>query len=465
MGAHAPSISLPLRFILFSLAALTGALALILARPEVLSTYHYNQHVVAVTHLVVLGWILSVVMGAVYQLVPVALETPLYSERLGKFQFLFHLVGVAGMVWMFWRWDLKQVGHFGSIFAFGALLFAYNIFRTLLRVPRWNVVAATVGSTLFWLGITVSAGLLIAAGKCSYESAETMTAENPLRALLVATRNAGQFAWRFDPISAMHAHAHAGVVGIFLMLIVGVSYRLVPMFTLSELQSNRRAWTSIVLLNLGLVGAFVAIATRSPWKPAFMLMLLAGFAVYGIELVAILRARKRRVLDWGLRHFLTGVSFLLVLAGAAAVLSFPGLPITGLLGQLENAYGFLALLGVVSLAIIGMLYKIIPFLVWYSVYSRLIGRAKVPNLADLYSARLQVAGYWSYLLGLLVTTAAILSAHSSAVRAGVSLLALGALCLIANTGKMLFHVLRPQVPPKVAVPAKSPALKQQIVTA
>ena len=55
-------------------------------------------------------------------------------------------------------------------------------------------------------------------------------------------------------------------------------------------------------------------------------------------------------------------------------------------------------MGVVALAIIGMLYKIIPFLVWFGVYSKHIGRAQVPALADMYSPRLQMIGYWSFLV-------------------------------------------------------------------
>lgn len=456
MTANAPSISLPLRFILAGLAALVAAVILIIAKPQVLSTYHYNQYVIAVTHLVVLGWITSLVMGAVYQLVPVALETPLYSERLAKWQFLFHAIGVAGMVWMFWHWNLKQVGHFGSAFAFGAALFAYNIFRTLVRIPRWNVVAAAVGSTLFWLGLTALAGLLIVAGKCSYESTPSMSSDNPLRALLVATQSAGQFAWRFDPISAMHAHAHAGVVGIFIMLIVGVSYRLIPMFTLSEIQSARRAAASVLLLNIGLLGSFITIALRSAWKPLFVLVILAGLLIYGIEIVAILRARKRRVLDWGVRYFVTGLALLGVLCVVAAILTWPGLQLTAFIGQLENVYGFLALLGVVSLAIIGMLYKIIPFLVWYSVYSRKIGLVKVPNLADLYSTKIQMIGFWSYLTGLGGITAAILCSSSVGVRGGAALLAVAVACLLVNTAKMLAHFVRPEVAPAVPEKANRP---------
>ena len=63
-GRRAPSVRLPLAFILVGLLALFVGAGWLLAEPTLLSTYHYNQHVIAVTHLLVLGWICSVVMGA-----------------------------------------------------------------------------------------------------------------------------------------------------------------------------------------------------------------------------------------------------------------------------------------------------------------------------------------------------------------------------------------------------------------
>src|SRR3974390_166344 len=158
-GANAPLVALPLAFILTGVGALcVGAIWLAL-HPELLATYHYNQYVIAVTHLFVLGWILSIVMGAMYQLVPVALETRLHSERLAWWHFAFHVAGFIGMVCMFRVWNMKQVGHFGSGLAFGVGLFVYNIARTLRRVPRWNVTATAVTAALFWIAFTVTAGL------------------------------------------------------------------------------------------------------------------------------------------------------------------------------------------------------------------------------------------------------------------------------------------------------------------
>jgi hypothetical protein len=444
---HAPSVTLPLRFMITGVVALLVGVVLLVVRPAMLATYHYNQYVIAATHLFVLGWICTIVMGAMYQLVPVALETKLYSERLAAWQFAFHLVGFAGMVWMFWAWNMKQVGHFGSLLTVGVGLFVYNVVRTLLRVPRWNVIATAVASALVWLALAVSVGLTIAVGKCSYESASVSASGNPFGSLLQGLKAVATFTGRFDQIAAMHAHAHLGVVGVFIMLIVGISYKLVPMFTLSDIQSRRRALGSVVLLNVGLLGAFVTILLRHPLKFAFALVAAAGLACYGIEMVAILRARKRRSLDWGLKSFLTAISLLAPLSVLALVLSWPRLPLNALTGRLENVYGFLGVAGVISFAIIGMFYKIIPFLVWYGSYSKQIGLRKVPSLADLYSPGLQAAGYWTYVAGLAAATTAILLGNAVAVTWACALLAFSLTTLALNVAKILSHLVRPRIEP------------------
>ncbi|MGN6644276.1 MAG: hypothetical protein ACTHKU_14895, partial [Verrucomicrobiota bacterium] len=291
---------------------------------------------------------------------------------------------------------------------------------------------------------------------CTYESTEGLATVGAVGVLVSALHSLAGFVSHFDAISAMHAHAHLGGVGFFTMLIVGVSYKLIPMFTLSEVQSVRRARASVALLNLGLAGSFFTILLRSPWKFAFALVSVAALLLYGWELIAIVRARKRRALDWGIRYFLTAVALLIPLAVLSLTLSWPGLPLNPFTGQLENLYGFLGLIGVVSFAIVGMLYKIIPFLVWFGIYSKHIGRAKVPSLAEMYSHRLQMVGYWSFLVGLGVISAGILSQSELGVRLGSICFAASVLVLVVNVGKIISHLARPRIVPLVpARPAKA----------
>jgi len=443
----ATSVTLPLSFIVVGICALFVGVGWLIAQPELLTNYHYNPSIVALTHLFVLGWICSVVMGATYQLVPVALETKLYSERLAKWQFAFHLVGFVGMVVMFRTWNMKQVGHFGTVMAVSAGLYVFNIVRTLLQIRKWNVVAVAIACALVWFAIAVLAGLSIAAAKCSYESTGGLATAGGVRSLVGGLRSVGAFMSHFDPIGAMHAHAHLGTVGMFAMLIVGVSYKLVPMFTLSEIQSSRRAIASVALLNVGLVGSVVSILLRSPWKFFCALVVICALAIYGWEIVAIVRARKRAVVDWGVRSFLLAVGTLAPISVLAAVLAWPKLPITAFTTRLETLYGFLGIVGFVTFAIIGMLHKIVPFLVWFHTYSPHVGRAQVPAVADMYSVPLEVVGFWIWLAGLVTASAGILLQKSYTVDWGVVLLATCLALFAINVGKILLHLFRPVLTP------------------
>lgn len=445
--ATAPSVSLPLRFMLTGLAVLFVAIGWIIAKPSILASYHYNQYVIAATHLVVLGFICTVVMGAMYQLVPVALETKLYSERLAKWQFVIHVIGFVGMVAMFNVWNMKQVGHFGSALALGVGLFVYNMARTLWRVPKWSVVATAITAALAWFSLTIFVGLSIAAAKCVYESNEGLATAEGVKQVVGGLRVVAGIVSRFDAIGAMHAHAHLGVVGFFVLLIVGVSYRLIPMFTLTEVQSKRRAALSILLLNIGLAGAVTTILLRSPLKLMFAVIVVGGLVFFGWELWAMLRACKRPALDWGLKTFLVAVALLIPVCMLALVLSWPTLPMNQFFSMLENVYGFLGLFGVVTLAILGMLHKILPFLVWFGVYSPHVGRAQLPLTSQMVSERAQLAGLAAYLAALAIISVAILRESELGVRVGGACLFVSLLCFGWNTAKVFSHFRKPQIKP------------------
>jgi len=106
----------------------------------------------------------------------------------------------------------------------------------------------------------------------------------------------------------------------------------------------------------------------------------------------------------------------------------------------------------VTLAILGMLYKIVPFLVWYARYSQDIGRSKVPALADLYSTRLQAAGYWLFVAGLASVSVTSLLGNERAVQWSCALLAGSIVVFAVNMGKIFSHLVRPRIEPHVFQP-------------
>lgn len=414
----APSVAIPLRFFIFGLICLGLATAWQLGNPSMVLAPYHTPHTVAWTHLFVLGFALSIVMGAAYQIAPVALGVKLHSERLASFHPILHIVGVSLMVPMFFLWSLPMVTFAGGLIIAGALLFAYNLMRTLRQITRPEVVAATLGFSIFWLLLTMALGLI-------------MTIPG-LRLLL--PRPGGDW---------LAVHAHMGVGGIFINLIVGLSFQLLPLFTLSSLQSPFRAWTACLGLNLGLFIVFVSIGNGAVLGSLVGgVVIVLALAIAMGEIVAICRHRQRRRWDWGLRMFLVAVGLLLPLTavGLVAAMSDPGSPI-------RNFYALLALWGVVGIAIIGMMQKILPFLVWYAVYSPHVGRSEVPSLAGMVSLPLQKITFLACLSGLGLTEASIVWNHHPLAVIGVWLWALGMTAWLLNAIRILSHFRHAQAAP------------------
>ena len=142
------------------------------------------------------------------------------------------------------------------------------------------------------------------------------------------------------------------------------------------------------------LGLFLWAANLGLWGLAFgeglgyLLLLLAyGLALY--DAYRILKNRMKRALDIGVRHYLAGLFFL-----GLALLALPFHP--------EAAALWFAL-GFVGLVVTGMLYKILPFLVWTHRYAKRAGKEKVPLLKEMLP---EGAGY---LAGGLLAFGALLS--------------------------------------------------------
>ena len=423
---------LPLAFMALALGWLALAAGVMTIRPELLALPHTAPAVIALTHAWVLGFFVTVAVGAIYQLAPVALGTTLWRESWAWCHFGLHAAAVPGMVYAFARWDVTLLGVFGSALVLGIMLFAVNTWQTVRHSGCRDAVAWSLALAAGWLLATALAGLLLAANRCWYFL--------PL-----------------DVLALLRAHAHLGLVGFFLTLLQGVTFRLVPMFTLGEVNDwrpvRRGQWWS----QTGLLGLVPALALHAGYATElFGGLILAGMIVTGSALRRSLAMRRKRRLDPGIATFLRGLVALLAAGAAGLLLAWP----TATWGSAPG--GFNAMVYAVVLfaggllpAIAGMLCKIVPFLTWMRAYGPKVGRASTPAAGALTNPRLEKSAFALQALAVVPLAAGAWLLNPVLLRIGAWLLAAGLGLFLANMLGVLRHLRRPASP---GAPRRSQAI-------
>ncbi|HVQ77991.1 MAG TPA: hypothetical protein VMT79_20930 [Candidatus Binatia bacterium] len=420
-------MALPLGYLL------TAAVAFVLAAsgtmwlaPD-LAGHYYHPRVVALAHTVTLGWITLTIMGASLQLIPVVLERPLWSERLARWQYGVLVVGMAGMISHFYTATWPGLAAAAVVVAAGTGLYIVNVAASMRGLPAWSFTARPMGLALAGLALTLVFGLTLAADRI----------------------------WHFLPgqfFPTIHAHFHLALLGWIAPMVIGVAARVYPMFLMAP---PPRGWPGMLqlwglavgvpVLTLGLLAAPALVAPG---------VLAVGAAVAGhvVWVARMAGQRERTALDWGLRFVLVATGFLAI----AAILGV-GLACGVLSGPRAGlAYAAAALGGWVSLTIVGMLLKIVPFLVWYRVYAPRVGRGPVPTLAALSAPSLEAAAFVLLAAGMAALTAAAATGSAVSIRLAGAVLTAGALTFAAALGRILRHLARHPGHRPTASPAEQP---------
>ncbi len=434
-GASAPGIGLvggarlPLAFIGLGLVALALAAIVVVLRPPLLLLPHSHPSVVALAHLWLPGFLLSVSMGAIYQLMPVvlgaALRLPLNAAWA---HFGAHAVGVALLASGFAQGKFEMVALGGCAVTAGVGILLVGTWRTFLASTRRDAIAWSFPLAVSWLAATVLSGIALAVNR-----------QSPFLPLSV--------------LDLLRAHAHVGLGGFFLTLLQGATFQLVPMFTMADLRRPRWVRAGLAMAQGGLLVLTPGLACGAHAVAIVGASLLAaGVGCSGVALVATFRSRRRRVLDAGLQAFALGAVVLGSATVAGVVLAMIRLP-----GEMSlttaAAYGVALIVGALGFMISGMLCKIIPFLVWMKVYGPRAGREPVPQATALGSRRLEQAWIVTHAIALAVVLTAGLAQSPDLARMGASLLAVSAFIFLCNVARILRHLLRPDAPVTAAPPS------------
>ncbi|MGE5155562.1 MAG: hypothetical protein ACM3ST_16325 [Bdellovibrio bacteriovorus] len=395
---QAPPIHLPLRLFLtapwFAVAA-----ALILAfQGEAAMASRWTPAALAVTHLLAIGFLGQIMCGALLQMLPVIVGAPLPAVRLvAPLTHLLLSLGSALMSVGFLGLGAPLLGAGAAAAAggFGVFVVASVVALARARGPAGTLLALrlAVGA----LAVTVSLGLLLTSALLGWVSLP----EFPI--------------W-------VQAHHTWGLLGWVGLLIVGVAYRVVPLFYVTspypEWMTRVLAPTLLALLAAATLLALVGHGGLARWLYGALAL---GFATFAAQTIRLQGARVRSRRDAALIHWWLALGS--ILAGACGWwLQAPA-----------ELMGVLVLVGVGVGLPSGMLLKIVPFLCWFHLQTRQVasGRfgVRVPHVHALIPDAL--ARWHPLLHGLTLVVLAAAVGEPVLWRLGGVLLAASAIWLFA----------------------------------
>jgi hypothetical protein len=403
-------------FYVYAALSFLAATILLFFSTDAFTQHYFHPHTLAITHTMALGWGTMIILGASHQLVPVLIEARLFSNSLAYLSFVLAALGIPLLVYSFFNFQFNWTAQCGAILINAAIVsYLVNLAVSISKSKKENVHAIYVFTAAAWLLVTTVIGLLLV---CNFT--ET-----------ILTR---------DSVHYLSLHAHIGMAGWFLLLVIGVGSRLLPMFLISKYDDPKRLWTIYFLINGGLISSIVIFFFSSPsylylLPVAATLLALVLFAKFCLNAY---RQRIRKLVDEQMKISLLSVVmmvlpiiFLVVLIGLL-LLSFANT-------KLVLAYGFSVFFGWITAIIFGMTFKTLPFIVWNKVYHDKAGLGKTPNPKDLFSATIFNSMGAAYLLGFLFFSTGILLSNTIVLQVATILLLITAVLYNWNVIKMLMH--------------------------
>lgn len=396
--AQAPPLHLPLRLFLTA-PWLAAAAGLILAlQGDAALASRWSPAALAVTHLLVIGFVGQIMCGALLQMLPVIIGAP---------------VPAVGLV--------APATHL--LLSLGAVLMAAGLLGVGAPVLGAGAVASALGFAVFLAGSVVA--LARARGPGATRLALRLAAlALVLTIMLGLLLTAGLMGWLRLPRFPdwVQAHLSWGLLGWVGLLIVGLAYQVVPLFHVTPSYPGWMTRALIPALFLAMSAAALLVLAgegdRADWLYG---VLTLGFGAFAAETIRLLLRRTRPRVDAALVHWWLAMGSALTAAGA------------WWLQAPAELLGVLVLVGVGVGLQSGMLLKIVPFLCWFHLQTRQVtmGRfdLRVPHMHLLVPERL---ARWHPLLHGLSLAALVLGVHEPVLaRAGGLLLACAALWLFA----------------------------------
>lgn len=355
-----------------------------------------------------------IILGSCYQLVPFMNHVSLYSYKLAYISFIVLAFAIPMLIYAFCtlNFDYKSILA-GVGINISIWLVLINLYKTFRQSNFVTIHSIYILISIMWLIITVSIGLLMIVN----------------------------FSFSFLSVHSLHflsVHVHVGIGGWFLILIVGVSSRLFPMFLVSDYLNDTLLKFILIAIHVGLINYLLWYVHIIPTE--FYLVSVAAFAVsvfsyvYFCIKVYVSRFHKKNttLVD------LSGVS--LVFLGTSVFIVF----LLYYFFEFSFDLLFIKLLGIaiflgwISALILQMTFKILPYMVWTMKYAKYRTSISYSPLL-LYKKSVFISMAYIYLVGMLLFIPGIVFNEAILLKFGSFLLLVTALLYNYNVFKILFY--------------------------
>ena len=403
-------------FYVYAALSFLAATMLLFFSTNAFTQHYFHPRTLAITHTMALGWGTMIILGASHQLVPVLIESKLFSNFLAYLSFILAAAGIPLLVYSFFNFQFNWTAQTGAVLINAAIVaYLINIAASILKSKTENVHAVFVFTATAWLLVTTLIGLLLV---CNFTDS-------------ILPKNSLQY---------LSLHAHIGIVGWFLLLVIGVGSRLIPMFLISKYDDHKILWRIYFLINAGLV---IFIVTFFLGLSSSVYLLPAAIVLSALFLFAkfcrnAYRQRIRKQVDEQMKISLLSVVMMLLPIVLLVVLIIL-LAFSRANTKLVLAYGFSIFFGWITAIIFGMTFKTLPFIVWNKVYHDKAGLGKTPNPKDLFSTKIFNSMGIAYLIGFVFFAAGILLVNTIVLQSATILLLITAVLYNWNVWKMLVH--------------------------
>lgn len=404
-------------FYLYAAFALLVSVCMLFFSAPAFTDHYFHPYTLSITHLMALGWGSMIILGASHQLVPVIADRKLYSAVLARISFYTAAIGIPLLVYGMCTFQMGVISKWGGrLVLTSVLIFAINLITTILKSKQENIYGLFIITATLWFLTTCIIGLALVYN----------------------------FTYNLMPHDSLHylpLHAHAGIIGWFLFMITGVGAKLIPMFLISKYENRKLLNLIFYLYNTGLLAfVFLFLFTSSVINWFIPLMLIvAGISLFGIFIYRSYKHRIRRKVDAQLKlAFLSVAGMVISAVLCGVILTIAYLSNIGFF-HFALAYGFIIFFGWITLIILGMTFKTLPFIRWNAVYSNNPNLHKAPQPSALFHAGVFRWMYRIYLAGFLVSFIAILFQQVLLLQMASIVMGVAVVAYCFNVIKIVLH--------------------------